>query len=246
LRKHKPGAGPPARYMLSGFLKCDACEAGFVLANASRYACASHTNVGDAACSVSATVPRVRVEAAVLDCIETDLLDPAWLAEIEQRYREATSESAPDHAVRIAELDKEITRLVEAVASVGVSAALAARLKSAETERARLLAASKPNAPVVRSITPATLERRVALLRARLAEGGAVARAVVQELFPDQLGLRVEADGNLWMELRADIGSLIPLFDLDVLAMFPLVEAQVGNSVVAGAGFVAYLRVRVK
>jgi site-specific DNA recombinase len=237
LRKHKPGAGPPARYMLSGFLKCDACGAGFVLANASRYACASHTNGGDAACSVSATVPRVRVEAAVLDCIETDLLNPATLAEIEQRYRAATSEFAPDHAVRIAELDNEITRLVEAVASVGVSAALAARLKSAETERARLLAASKPKTPVARSIAPATLERRVALLRARLAEGGAVARAVVQELFPHQLWLRVEADGRLWMELRADIGSLIPLLDLDVSAMFPLVEAQVGNSMVAGVGF---------
>jgi hypothetical protein len=60
---------------------------------------------------------------------------------------------------------------------------------------------------------------------------------VVQELFPDQLWLRVEADGKLWMELRADIGSLIPLFDMDVSAMFPLVEAQVGNSMVAGVGF---------
>jgi DNA invertase Pin-like site-specific DNA recombinase len=238
LRKHKPGAGPPARYMLSGFLKCDACGAGFVLANASRYACASHTNGGDAACSVSATVPRVRVEAAVLDCIETDLLDPVYLTRIEQRCRTApSSEVGLDPRPRIAELDGEIARLVEAIASVGISDALAARLKSAETERAYLLAAGKPKTLAARSITPATLERRIALLRARLAEGGAVARAVVQELFPHQLWVRVEVDGKLYLELPADIGSLIPLFDRDSISRFPIGDGEVGNLMVAGVGF---------
>jgi site-specific DNA recombinase len=142
LRKRRPGGGHPGKYLLSGLLKCGACAASFALSNGTRYQCSSHHEGGNAACSVSLSVPRARVESVIMECVETDLLDPKRLKEIEQRYR-ATAASAivVDHGPRIAELDREIRNIGDAIAKWLVSAALAARLQAAEAERGRLMAA---------------------------------------------------------------------------------------------------------
>ena len=82
LRKNRAGAGPAPRYLLSGLLRCAACEANFVLSNGTRYQCATHVN-GDA-CSVALSVPRARVESVIMECVQTDLLNPRKLAAAEQ------------------------------------------------------------------------------------------------------------------------------------------------------------------
>lgn len=54
--------GNKTKYLLNGWLPCDACREVFALSNGTRYQCASHHDGGDAACSLSHSVPRDRIE----------------------------------------------------------------------------------------------------------------------------------------------------------------------------------------
>ena len=146
LRKRRPGGGRQGKYLLSGLLKCGNCRASFALSNGTRYQCSSHHEGGDSACSVSLSVPRARVESVIMDCVENRLLDPVHLTQAEERYRAAASMIVIDYGPRIAELGREIDNVTDALARVGFSDALAKRLKTAESERTRLLAQrSKPS-----------------------------------------------------------------------------------------------------
>jgi site-specific DNA recombinase len=200
LRRRRPGGGHPGKYLLSGMLKCAACQASFALSNGTRYQCSSHHQGGPAACEVSLSVPRQRVESVVMDCVENVLLDTRRLIDIEERYRaSAAATVVVDHRPRLAELDREVRNISDAIAKGLLSDALAARLKAAEAERARLLAErSKPPA-VPRMLSVEAIERRRADLLRRLAEGGDIARSVLRELFPNAIQLEPDELGRyLW------------------------------------------------
>ncbi|MGH9444184.1 MAG: hypothetical protein ACRD3O_00335 [Terriglobia bacterium] len=116
LHRRARGAGPPTRYQ-----------------------CASHHNGGNAACSVSLSAPRERIEQVILACIEGNLLDVKRLTELEQRYADAHRRAAlaVDAGPRLLQLDQEIRNITDAIAQGLVSDALAERLTAAEAERAR-------------------------------------------------------------------------------------------------------------
>ena len=83
-------------------------------------------------------MPRSRVERAILECVETDLLNPKKLEAAEALIRAAAaSEIVVDHRQRIAELGREIDNLSDAIAKGLVSDTSAGRLRAAEAERAR-------------------------------------------------------------------------------------------------------------
>ena len=194
LALRKVGAGPPARHLLSGLLRCSACEASFVLSNGNRYQCASHVN--GAACDVTLSVPRVRVENTIIECVETELFNPARLSELEARYAAAAQSPPVDHSARIAELEREIARIVEAIAGGLISDALATRLKAAEVQHARLLAVGETKAALPRRPPTLPPEKRIEQMRARLAQGGEVARAVLRDLFPRSIWLEPDSSGQ--------------------------------------------------
>jgi site-specific DNA recombinase len=190
----------PSKYLLSGLLRCAACESSFVLSNGSRYQCATHVN-GDA-CGVTLSLPRERAERRILDCIEVDLLNPARLADLEARYRSEGVRPAVDHSRRIAELNREIQNIGDAIAKGLVSDALAGRLQAAEVERGRLIAAQAKPTGEPRMPSSATLERRVESMRKRLASGGEVARHVLRELLPKGIWLQPDESGKfLWAKM---------------------------------------------
>jgi DNA-binding transcriptional MocR family regulator len=96
---------------------------------------------------------------------------------------------------------------------------------------------------VNRGPVPATLERRIHLVRTRLAAGGDIARAVLRDLFAEAIWLRPDSGGrHLWAEF-SDAGIVDLLYDSDeersaaIAAMFPLVESEKSAIMVAGAGF---------
>ncbi|MGH6741858.1 MAG: recombinase family protein, partial [Bradyrhizobium sp.] len=141
LRRRAGGAGRPGKYLFTGLLVCDACDASFVLRNRDYYACASHWN--GAACSNGINVSRALVQDILLAGIKKDLRDEEVVAEIERRFRAALRQSnqpKADYGKRIAELGREIENLADAVASglLKSSPALATRLQVAEKELARL------------------------------------------------------------------------------------------------------------
>lgn len=72
------------KYLLSGWLRCDACRAAFALSNGTRYQCASHHDGGNDACSVSLSVPREQIERVFMDYMASPEL-PRQLTEIAGR-----------------------------------------------------------------------------------------------------------------------------------------------------------------
>ena len=223
----------PSKHLLSGLLRCAACEASFVLSNGQRYQCATHVN-GDA-CEVSLSLPRDRAERIIIDCVETELLDPAKLSELEARYRTAASRPAVDHSQRIAELASEVQNITDAIAKGLLSDALATRLQAAEAERSRLQAVQAATSGEHRKMPWLPVEKRAALMKQRLAKGGDIARGVLREVFPESIWLQPDSSGRfLWACFSDGVGAA--LFDQeDIADFFPTVRESA--CMVAGAGF---------
>jgi DNA invertase Pin-like site-specific DNA recombinase len=134
------GKGLPPKTLLGGLLTCGICGAAVIAVNSIKYGCAAHKDRGDAVCSSRTLVRKDIAERRILDTLKADLLSPASMAFIHAEVRRLQREQAPvDHSKRIAELEREIVRIGDAIVAVGVSESLADRLKRAEAEKASLL-----------------------------------------------------------------------------------------------------------
>ena len=162
-------------------------------------------------------------------------LRPARLAKLEKLFQTDAARPAVDHSRRLAELDREIQNIGDAIAKGLLSDALAKRLQAAETERNRLTLAQVKRLSEPRRLPAMTLARRVEAMRKRIAAGGETARSVMRELFPKSIWLQPDNSGRfLWACFSDGVGSA--LFDQEVTIDFPL-NLVVGNSMVAGVGF---------
>jgi site-specific DNA recombinase len=219
----------PVKYLLSGLLRCSACESTFVLSNGSRYQCATHVN-GDA-CKVTQSLPRERAERIILDCVETELFDPARLTELESRY-ESAAPVVVDNGPRIAKLKREIDHMIKAIAGGLNSSALATELRAAEAELATLQVII-PAKVSARRTAREPLEKRRARMLDRLRQGGEIARGVLQEVFPDSIWLEADPTrGFFWAVFADGVGAA--LFDWpDSTHLFPVMEKSA--CMVAGA-----------
>jgi len=246
LRKHRPGGGRPSKYLLSGLLKCDACRAGFVLSNGSRYQCASHTNGGDSACSISLSLLKDRAEQIILDFAERE--QPGILAAVEERYRQP--EQPVDAGAEIEQLEKQKGRLLTAIKMGGELEVLVAELKATEAKLGKLRALVLMPAALPHIVAREPMERRLARMRAQLKQGGEIAQGVLLELFPGGFWLYPDPDGGryLWAvtqtALTADWRSHLDAGECPPAQHWPRVYSaaeaatvaakEVGNSMVAG------------
>jgi DNA primase len=115
-----------------------------VLRNREFYACATHWHGGG--CANTINVARSVVQDVILNGIREDLSDPAVVEEFERRFnaalRKACAQTPTDHRRRIAQLEREVANVTDAIANGLLSAALAQRLRTAEEELSRLRARS--------------------------------------------------------------------------------------------------------
>ncbi len=231
LRRHAPGQGRPPRHLLSGLLRCGVCEASYTMADARAYACASYLN--GRACENHIRVARTVAEDRILASVKADLRDPAIVAEVERRFTRALAErSKPkaDTGARIAELEREIENLTDAVAGglLKASPALAKRLASAEAELERLQAVRQAKAPVIARIAPRIGERFLAIvdqLEQCLARDPERSRPALMEAIGSSITLAPDESGKfLWAEYGLE-GSRL------------LVAVGMPEIMVAGAGF---------
>jgi DNA invertase Pin-like site-specific DNA recombinase len=216
LRKRAAGGGRKGKYLFTGLLVCDVCGASFVLRNREYYCCASHWN--GASCSNTINVPRKLVQDVLLDGIREDLSDPEVIAEVERRMRAAVRERLrgpqANYGKRIAELQREIGNVTDAIAAgiLKSSPALAQRLQAAESELARLDAASRVAAaslvvPDVRKRFLSILDRLGDVLLRDPERGREELRQVLEErirLIPDESGK------FLWADYALGINALLP------------------------------------
>jgi hypothetical protein len=223
------------RYLLSGLLRCAVCDARYVLANKTRYQCASHVN--GAAWTNALSAERERIEATLLRCVHTELLDPRKLEQAESQLLTLTPSDTPiDRSSRILDLEREIGEM--ASAAPGTSSALA-RAVEAEAGRLKAELARLQSVGALPRRTPARVATRSADERcrdvaARVATGGDEARAVLAGLFSGRVDLVPDRSGRyLWAQFECDI---VQLFDISPSTEFEDLDAVNRAIMVAGAG----------
>ncbi len=199
----RTGAG--GKFLLSGLLRCGHCGSAYSIAGVDRYACSGHTNGGDSLCANNAMIRRQVAETEVLAGIKRVLRSPAMIDEICKRVRAALRKprpKAPDNQARVAQLQSEISNLVEAIAggALRASPTLAARLANTEAELERLenqgAAITAPQADI--SLLLADLPARAIKAVEKLGETLATANiARARQEIRERIGIvRVEADSR--------------------------------------------------
>lgn len=232
--------GAPARNLFTGLLRCKVCGGPFVTVNAERYGCGVHKDRGPAVCPSNLTVLRETVDKRLLADMREQMLTPAALDELHGHVTDVLAEmmrsngDAGDLARQAKALDAEIARLVDAVATMGLSGALRERLQAAEAERERVRAAASAAAPAAADVIAnvmARYKRQTLELRKELE--GIPDREHVRRLLADLVGQVVidrDAEGRLWAEVPERVEHLLEQ------------ASNASGRRVAGAGFVAFRR----
>lgn len=192
----------PIRTIFGGLMRCPHCDAPMIAVSATRYGCNARNDRGPSVCP-GFTVSRRLADRRLVDLIREQLLGPAAVMEAEriaQEMRSARPDAAKEEAARRRVIEAQIGRLVEAIATMGVSPALQARLRAAEAERDRLAAPARLAAqrPIdVRAQFTARLDR----LNEALERDSDRARMIVAELL-GPIHLEVLED-QIWGECDA-------------------------------------------
>lgn len=225
----------PTKYLLSGLLRCQACESNFSMSNAERYQCSSHHNGGNHACDVSLSVPRERIERVMLDCAYSELLDPKKLRQIEAQ--QTIPAATIDYRPMIAQLERQIANYMKAIAAGADGLAdVVNALKAARSELDRLKSLnSAPRA--AKRPTMESVMQRAERMRELIARGGEYAQQAMRELFPGSIWLARDPNGgHLWAyaqgaisDIRFEPGALV-----GPTSAFPLAHSAIVREARAG------------
>lgn len=196
----RKGRGGVPTTLFGGLLRCGLCGGALVKLSARSYGCAAARDRGPAVCA-GVSVRQQATDDTLLRHVEKELRAPHTVAVLEQKTAallatRAQSEDVGAIAARVRELEGDVGRLVDAIASIGASPALADRLRSTE---AGLAAARIAQARAAVPTLPVQARRLVRALLDRLASGLhgdlPAARDALRLTFGD-IVIRPEADGT--------------------------------------------------
>lgn len=210
-------AGGRAKYLLSGLLRCEVCDAHYVIADKYSYACSSFLNGG--ACSNEVRVNRVSLEGTILNPVRDKLRDPAMVnqmaAEMEREFAAdmdkagARAASAPRE---LQELDARLERLKGGVVDLEADelAAAITRIEAKRTELRSALPAQRERAKVFAMLPKAA----AAYLKQvdAFAAGDPQAAQKVHLMLKGMIGpikLAPEPDGSLWATYKQFDGAAL-------------------------------------
>ena len=231
------GRGQRPRTLFGGLVVCGACGGAVVAVSQRAYGCAARKDRGEHVCA-GILVPRRQLDARLLSLVHDELLSAEVVASVQAGFarmlaaaRLERDRTAARARARRAELDREISNLVDAVAASGLSSALRARLQAAEAERDALGAAAAQPPPQPLPAVQAAYRRLVADLQ------GALERDVTRarEMLQDALGpIRLVREGEeVWAEVETRPARL-------------LMAGGASLGVVAGTCFSTQKRIRVR
>jgi DNA invertase Pin-like site-specific DNA recombinase len=145
-RGTRTGKGAIPRTLFGGLLRCHQCGGPLIGVSANRYGCNINKDRGPAACANNRTVRRDLVDRRLVADIRDLLAAPESVADLQAAVRavvaaqrKAAAAASESVRKRITQLDGELGRLIDAVATIGASQALAERIRAAEVERADLM-----------------------------------------------------------------------------------------------------------
>lgn len=209
------GKGARPKTLLGGLMTCGRCGGAVIAVSASTYGCAAHKDRGPAVCK-GVRVSRKAADLRLLAVVREDLLSPSavvelrdHVAELLDAQRKGAAGAAGSAKADLAKVDREISRLVDAVAAVGHSDALTARLRVSETRRATLASQiERKPAPVIKiDDLMARYRRELLALENALTAEPERARAALREYFGK---IYIEKAGaEVWAAFTADPSRLL-------------------------------------
>ena len=236
------------RHLLSGLLECGACGGPYAMRGQDRYGCSNHVMNGS--CSNSRGIRRTELEERVLIGLRDHLMAPdiageavrAWAEETNRLNRERSASSAAERK-ELADIEKKIDGIVDAIQDGAYSAVLKERLHGLEARKKELndrLAAAPRELPDIHPNVSGIYRRKVARLAKALGkpEERDAAAAAIRGLI-DGIVLKPGAKrGELEVTLRGELGNILEWTGSGAeneKTDTPLSGMSV--SVVAGAGF---------
>ena len=207
------GHGKQPRTLFGGLLRCGHCGGAVVATSGRHYGCAARKDRGAAVCE-GVQARRDKVDARLLEAIREDMLSPASMAALHDAVREALAEHRRAAAERerearkrVEDLDAEIARLVDAIAAVGISPALQARLQQAEAERAAV--SESVSADAYADTLAGSVQRyrkKLADLESALPNDVDRARELIRSMIgPSEM---VAREGQVWVEMETGRAAL--------------------------------------
>jgi DNA invertase Pin-like site-specific DNA recombinase len=217
----KTGGKP--KYLLSGLLRCDVCDAHYTITNATSYGCSSYHD--GHACLNSVLVRRDRAENILLGPIRDDLLKPDRVARMAKEMQDYFSDRMRSMRAQAVELPRELQELVARIARLRErlkngdpdmpADELQAAIDRAEAKRRELEEQQLgANVPLSKALT--IMPRAAELYRRQVARGldgnpqaALKARLFLREWFGGKIRLEPLADGGLMAHWNQNIGALV-------------------------------------
>jgi site-specific DNA recombinase len=227
-------------------LTCGECGGGVIQVGKHYYGCSASRNKGT--CSNHLTIKRTDLEARVLAGLKDQLLHPDLIAEFVKAYQEEhnrlTAQNSVDEAKTkrdLAQVTRQIDRIIEAIAEGMFHESMKAKMDSLETRKTELeadLANADQAAPVLLHPNLSDVYRnKVANLTEALNDHETKAEAItiIRSLL-ESIRLVPNADGSLDIELIGELAGLLALGVSQNEQSHPKV-ACCSRVLVAGAGF---------
>ena len=213
-----------AAYAFSGKLFCGCCQRGYQISGKDRYACAGNRAK---TCTNGKTFSRHILEARILAGIKDRLLSSEMIAAAVEAAR-AALESDRKRALseerrlrqRMGELDRSLSRWVDAIGEGTPARMLRDKMEAAENEHAGIVArlaeiatSSEAEISIPHPAIAEAYRRKVAELEVVLAGDGDIARqalGVVRGLV-DSVTIVPDtaAPNGVWLEIAGDLGQLL-------------------------------------
>ena len=227
-RAHKSKKGGErtafSEYLLTGVVKCEVCGANYIVhagrgRNAGRHAyyrCGYHQRRGNSVCSNNTPVKKDRLEGAVLDLLQDEILTKKTVELLAEDVRKAwkaqpTGSSDLKRTEKdLRAVEREIVNLVQAIKTAGISDSLSAELDRCERRKAELthqhkeLDQTKPESD--RLPTDAEIRSALKGFRCLLESGTPQERRTVIEENIEQIVVRPSGD----VLLQVNPNGLLP------------------------------------
>ena len=213
--------GGVRRTALAGILKCGHCGGSVTATNSLVYSCTAAYDRGPTVCG-GVRVNRKVLNAAVVEIARNEVLNDDAIAAMRQEVAALMRTMEREHVdtsrtarARLVTIEREIARLVDAVAASGWSSAIAERLKKAEAERKQLQAGTVEPVVMPPTMIPRLIERyraKVSELPSLIENNPDQAREALAELL-GEIELTRGEDGSVWAHV-ANFGDVF----LDLVA----------------------------
>lgn len=219
------GKGKRPSTLFGGLLRCGVCGGPIIAVNGRQYGCWQRKDRGTAICR-GVLAPRTTLDSKLVGEIRAELASGEAMAELQSVVRELLADrreqaagAVQDIATELQAIDQQIANLVEALATMGTSPALAERLAATERRRAELedqLARLKALTKIDPSKIPARFRRMAFELEHALKSDRDAARELLRPYF-DGATLINEA-GQAWVESETGRSAIAVGLSLGLVA----------------------------